>query len=233
MCDETLSAVSRAYHTIFILHCASPLHSSLTTEEETEIRLLAASRKESIRLVQRARVILAMLDDPKFHATHASFKAGFQSQQMGITWAKRFNAEGIAGLQDKPKTGRLPTHDQKVRSALISLVQQTPDTLGYPSSCGHWNVYRLPSRSARVSIYRTRPFRNGSKVKGSNGNDSRVGFTKPKNMTRSSCKKGEHHNGVSDPNSPQAGDWCGRNGTDCGQDLSRRRKESWSKPGDF
>ena len=35
---------------------------SLTTEEEAEIRRLAASRKESYRLVQRAKVIVAMLD---------------------------------------------------------------------------------------------------------------------------------------------------------------------------
>ena len=114
---------------------------SLTTEEETEIRRLAASRKESIRLVQRAKVIVAMLDDPKLHATHAGFKAGFQSQQMGVTWVKRFNAEGIAGLEDKPKTGRPPTHDQKVRSALISLAQQKPDTLGYPFKL--WTLERL------------------------------------------------------------------------------------------
>jgi len=37
---------------------------SLTIEEKAEIRRLAASRKESHRLVQRAKVIVAMLDDP-------------------------------------------------------------------------------------------------------------------------------------------------------------------------
>ena len=39
---------------------------------------------------------------------------------------------GLAGLEDKPKPGRPPIHDQKVRSALISLATQKPDTLGYP-----------------------------------------------------------------------------------------------------
>jgi len=37
---------------------------SLTTEEETEIRRLAASRKAPHRLAQRAQVIMGMLDDP-------------------------------------------------------------------------------------------------------------------------------------------------------------------------
>lgn len=50
---------------------------SLTTEEEAEIHRLGASRKESQRFVQRAKVIVALLDDPKLHATHAGSKAGF------------------------------------------------------------------------------------------------------------------------------------------------------------
>ena len=41
---------------------------TLTTEEEAEIRRLANSRKEPLRLVQRAQVIAAMLDDPNLLA---------------------------------------------------------------------------------------------------------------------------------------------------------------------
>jgi transposase len=114
---------------------------SLTTEEKAEIRRLAASRKAPHRLVQRAKVIVAMLDDPKLHATHAGLKAGFSGQQSGITWVRRFNEEGLAGLEDKPKSGRPPTHDQKVRSELIHLALQRPDTLGYPFKL--WTLERL------------------------------------------------------------------------------------------
>lgn len=114
---------------------------SLTTEEETEIRRLAASRKAAHRLVQRASVIVAMLDDPKLHATLAGLQAGFKGIQSGIMWVKRFNAEGIPGLEDKPKAGRPPTHPQSVRSALISLARQKPDTLGYPFKL--WTLERL------------------------------------------------------------------------------------------
>lgn len=53
---------------------------SLTTEEEAEVRRLAASRKGSHRLVQRAKVIVAMLDDPQLHATYAGLQAGFGGQ---------------------------------------------------------------------------------------------------------------------------------------------------------
>jgi transposase len=114
---------------------------SLTTEEETEIRRLASSRKESYRLVQRAKVIVALLDDPKLHATNAGLKVGFAGRQSGVTWVKRFNAKGLAGLEDEPKAGRPPTHPPSVRSALISLAQQKPDTLGYPFKL--WTLERL------------------------------------------------------------------------------------------
>jgi len=114
---------------------------SLTTEEVSEIRRLAGSRKEPHRLVQRAKVIEAMLDDPKLYAIQAGLQAGFIGVQSGVTWVKRFNEKGVAGLEDKPKSGRPPTHDQKVRSALISLATQKPDTLGYPFKL--WTLERL------------------------------------------------------------------------------------------
>jgi transposase len=114
---------------------------SLTTEEEVEIRRLAASRKAPHRLVQRAQVIAAMLDDPKLPATHAGIKVGFSGQQSGLTWVRRFNEAGLVGLEDKPKSGRPPTHDQTVRSELISLALQKPDSLGYPFKL--WTLERL------------------------------------------------------------------------------------------
>jgi hypothetical protein len=63
----------------------------LTSEEEAETRRMTISRKESFRLVQQAKVIVAILYNAKLHATHAAFKAGFQSRQMEITWSKRLS----------------------------------------------------------------------------------------------------------------------------------------------
>lgn len=114
---------------------------TLTTEEETEIRRLANSRKEAHRLVQRAKVIEAMMDDPELHATQAGQNAGFSGRQSGVDWVKRFNAEGLAGLEDKPKAGRPPTHDRNTRSALIALARTKPESLGYPFKL--WTLERL------------------------------------------------------------------------------------------
>lgn len=113
----------------------------LTTEEKVEIQRLAVSRKEPLRLVQRARVIAAMAQDPELTATEAGLRAGFKSTAMGAMWVLRFNAEGLAGLQDRPRSGRKRTHSQEVRSALISLALQKPRSLGYPFAL--WTLARL------------------------------------------------------------------------------------------
>ena len=58
-----------------------------------------------------------------------------------MNWARRFNDTGIAGLEDKPKAGRPPTHAPEVRSALIALARQKPGSLGY--SFKLWTLERL------------------------------------------------------------------------------------------
>ena len=114
---------------------------ALAAEEKVEIQRLAASRKESIRLVQRARIIAAMDEDSELTATEAGLRAGFKSNAIGPMWVKRFNGEGLAGLHDRPRPGRKPTHSQEVRSALISLALQKPRSLGYPFEL--WTLERL------------------------------------------------------------------------------------------
>jgi transposase len=114
---------------------------TLTTAEEAEIRRLAKSRKESMRLVQRARVIEAMLDDPSLPASRAGEKVGFKGAPMGIRWVKRFNKAGLAGLMDGKRSGRPPTHSQETRSALLDLALQKPSSLGYPFQL--WTLERL------------------------------------------------------------------------------------------
>jgi transposase len=113
----------------------------LTSEEDREIRRLAASRKAPHRLVQRAKVIVAMLEEPMLYATQAGLQVGFLSEQTGVDWVKRFNREGLAGLEDKPKAGRPVTHTETIRGSLIGLVRQKPESLGYPFKL--WTVERL------------------------------------------------------------------------------------------
>jgi len=113
----------------------------LTAEEAAELRRLAASRTQAVRLVQRARIIVLMLEDPDLSASRAGLRVGYKNDASGPFWVKRFNAEGIEGLEDRPRSGREPTHSQETRSALISLALQKPRSLGHPSEL--WTLERL------------------------------------------------------------------------------------------
>jgi transposase len=90
---------------------------------------------------ERARIVVAMLDDPDLSASEAGLRAGYKTDVSGVAWVRRFNAEGIAGLEDRPRSGRKPTHSQETRSALISLALQKPSSLGYPFEL--WTLERL------------------------------------------------------------------------------------------
>lgn len=114
---------------------------TLTAEEKVEIKRLAAARKEPLRLVQRAQIIAAMVENPALTATKSGYEAGFKSSAIGPQWVKRFNEHGLAGLADRPRPGRQPTHGEEVRSALISLALQKPRSLGYPFEL--WTLARL------------------------------------------------------------------------------------------
>lgn len=114
---------------------------ALTAAERAEIERLVASRKESIRLVQRAKIVAAMMEDPDLMAGEAGLRAGYNSIGVGPMWVRRFNQEGLAGLEDRRRSGRKPTHSQEVRSALISLALQKPRSLGYPFEL--WTLERL------------------------------------------------------------------------------------------
>jgi hypothetical protein len=56
---------------------------TLTAEEVTEVWRLANSRKEAARLVQGARLITCLLDDPNLYAGDVGLKAGFRLAFVG------------------------------------------------------------------------------------------------------------------------------------------------------
>ena len=113
----------------------------VSEEEAEQLRQLATSRTESVRIVQRAKVIQLMLDTPRLPAEKAGKLAGYRSKYAGRKWVKRFNQHGIPGLSDKRRPGRPPDHTEDVRSSLISLALQKPDSLGYPFVL--WTLERL------------------------------------------------------------------------------------------
>ena len=82
--------------------------------------------------MRRACLIQALLEDPALHATEAGLLVGYKSGASGPQWVRGFNAEGIAGLEEKPRAGRPVTHSDEVRSRVVDLALQEPRSLGLP-----------------------------------------------------------------------------------------------------
>ena len=112
----------------------------LTTEEETAVRKLANSNNAAAKLVKRAKIIVEMLEDPTLTATDAGVRAGF-STSIGSTWVRRFNEDGVEGLNDRPRSGAPRIYNEKTRSGLVSLALQKPRSLEYPFEL--WTLERL------------------------------------------------------------------------------------------
>lgn len=110
----------------------------LSAEEEREIARLARSRTAPVRLVERARIIaLARQGMP----TLAIAEELEISAPVVRRWLQRFNARGLEGLADAPRSGRPATYTAEEVGELIAASLTDPQELGLPF--GSWTLDRL------------------------------------------------------------------------------------------
>lgn len=76
---------------------------TLTPQESRELRLAVRRQKAQHREVVRAQMILLLASGESFAAT--SRKVG-KARRIVYKWAKRFLVARVAGLKDKPRSGR-------------------------------------------------------------------------------------------------------------------------------
>jgi transposase len=110
----------------------------LTMEETETIRRLAHARTEAARRVERARVV--WLSSQGRRAPAIARELGVCTATVRF-WLKRFNAKGIAGLEDDPRPGPSPTYTPEQVSTLIAAVLTKPQVLGLPFA--NWTLDRL------------------------------------------------------------------------------------------
>jgi len=110
----------------------------LTDDERTTIERLAHSRTEAARLVERAKILWFASQGEK--APQVAKRLG-KDERTVLTWLKRFNEEGLAGLQDKPRCGRPVTYAPEVVAEVLATSLIPPTQLGQPFGC--WSIRRL------------------------------------------------------------------------------------------
>jgi transposase len=110
----------------------------LTIEELTQLDE-SYRRTKNVRVRTRAQMILLGAEE-KITAPRIA-KIVRQDEQTVRRWIKRFNAEGVTGLYDEPKSGAPKRVTEAYRERLLIVVRRRPCSLDQPYSL--WTLQRL------------------------------------------------------------------------------------------
>ena len=97
-----------------------PIRDHIPADERRRLARREADGRVACRLLGLANVLDGM------NRTAAARRAGMDRQTLR-DWVIRFNAEGIEGLRDRPKSGRRPWLDDGQLAAIKALVLRGPD----------------------------------------------------------------------------------------------------------
>lgn len=111
---------------------------ALSVEEREAVERVARSRTAQARQVERARVVLAAVEGEGVGAIAARFHL---SPATVYLWLHRFEARGVAGLEDQPRGGRPPTYSREQVAVIVATALTDPRTLG--QSYASWSLDRL------------------------------------------------------------------------------------------
>jgi transposase len=96
-------------------------------EDLNTLQVWGNSRIIEARLVERAKIILMAIDG-KTDATIAR-ELGLRPNTVGM-WRRRFNAQGLEGLYDLPRSGKPPKYDPEETKRSVLELLETPPPLG-------------------------------------------------------------------------------------------------------
>lgn len=124
-------------------------------EERAAVERLAASRKAEARLVERARMVLAVLAGRPVRAIVAELGG---DRRTVLHWLGRFQTGGLPALKDAPRLGRPATYCPEERAEVVAAALRRPDrAFGLPFAC--WSLDRLTAylnEAKAIAIKRSR-----------------------------------------------------------------------------
>jgi transposase len=110
----------------------------LTADELAALEHLYRSTRD-VRLRTRAQIILLAAEQRLTAPAIAAIVR--EDDQTVRNWLKRYQAEGIAGLPDRPMPGAPPKITSAYVEQLVAAVRRRPRSLGQPYSL--WTLQRL------------------------------------------------------------------------------------------
>jgi len=118
----------------------------LTAAEAEALDTLYRTTRE-VRLRTRAQIVL--LAGEQRLAAPAIARIVREDEQTVRRWLKRWLAEGVAGLRDRPMPGGPAKLTDAYREQLLAAVRQRPRSLGQPYSL--WTLQRLADYLAELT----------------------------------------------------------------------------------
>lgn len=110
----------------------------LTEEEQQVLERLSRSRTAASRMVERAKAILWLEQEES--PQQVAGRLG-RARSTVNNWLKRFNEEGVSGLDDRPRPGRPLEYSEEQRGQIIATARTHPQKLARPYA--HWTLTRL------------------------------------------------------------------------------------------
>lgn len=125
----------------------SPFVVRLSSEDRAVLEERAGSRTVSHVSVVRARIVLLAADDMK--NVDIAARVGICVDVVS-RWRKRFCAEGIAGLADRPRSGRPRRFGSAVVAGIKALACEPPEQRQVPLS--RWSSAELAGQAVREGL---------------------------------------------------------------------------------
>jgi transposase len=116
---------------------------AISDEEIGRLAVIARSRSEAARRVERAQILLSYRDNPSFFAVGQRLGVHHQTVQRCVERALAFGP--LAALDDRPRPGKEPTITPEAKAWLVSLACDKAKEHGYPHEL--WTT-RLLARHA-------------------------------------------------------------------------------------
>lgn len=116
-----------------------PLEIPTPTAKQLETLEEVYQSTKDVRLHMRIQMVFLAVEQ---HLTAAAIAAIVRSDEATVRrWLKRWRAEGIEGLKDRPMPGPPPKITPQYKEQLLAVVRRRPRSLGQPYSM--WTLQRL------------------------------------------------------------------------------------------
>jgi len=135
--------------------------------EKAALIAITKSRREEVRIVERARIVLACLEDRGNQEVARDFGVSVPTVSK---WRKRFARHGLKGLKDDHRSGKPISHRVEFRNRLFAQIEQPP-----PRGMSHWDgpalaeklgasvhaIWRVLRKEGIYALSRTAPRKSG------------------------------------------------------------------------